>query len=654
VLVQERGHLFNKDDLMERVWPDDKFVEEGNLTRNVSTLRMILGETSGNHEYIETVPKRGYRFVASVRDIVDGGSDLIVEEHAISQVVIEEKEETSGQDKAERAFEHDANTATSGFRVLNAEAMSRAEHAASVQHGTPIPTNVGSLLRIGKNGKGVIPALATLVILVVAAIGFGLFKFIAPNQSQSKTAALASGPTFKSMAVLPFKRLEQQPSDEYLGLGMADSLITRLSNVRQIVIRPTSAVRNYASQEQDPVAAGRELKVDSVLEGSISRLGDRVRVTVQLISVEDGRPVWADKFDEKYTDIFTVEDAISKRVAEALVLRLTGEEKARLAKRYTENTEAYQLYMMGRFYWSNPTAENLEKSREYFERAIEKDQRYALAYTGLADYYGEMGVKALWPPKEAWPKSEAAAVKALEIDDTLAEAHNSLALVKLEYDWDWPASERELKRALELNPSYGITHKTYASYWRTMGRSDQAIAEARQALELDPLSVNFNYVLGRELFFSRQYDQAIEQLRKTIQMDPNFLRAHLGLGNTYLAKGAYEEAILELKKAVEISKGGPNPVAFLANAYARSGNKAGAEELLEELKDKQQRSYVSTFNIALIYTGLGEKDQAFAWLEKAYHERSIFVPAIKAAPAFDELRSDPRFIKLMLKLKLTS
>ena len=653
VLVREKGHLLNKDELIEKVWPDDKFVEEGNLSRSVSTLRKELGEDSSEHQYIETVPKRGYRFIASVREVLDGESDLIVEEHSRSRVVI--GEEISGQEQAERAFEHDAEIATSGFRVLNAEAISRTGHSTLVKQAIPVPTtNTGSLLsRIRKNGRGVIPALATLVILVAAAIGFGLFKLIAPNQSQSKTAALTSRPTLKSMAVLPFKPLETQGSDEFLGLGMADSLITKLSNVRQIIIRPTSAVRKYTNQEQDPVAAGRELEVDSVLEGIISRSGDRVRVTVQLVSVADGRPVWADKFDEKYTDIFTVEDAISERVAGALALKLTSEEKTLLAKRYTENTEAYQLYLMGRFYWSNPTEANLEKSREYFERAIEKDQRYALAYTGLADYYGEMGVKALWPPKEAWPKSEEAAVKALEIDDTLGEAHNSLAFVKLVYDWDWPAGERELKRALELNPNYGITHKTYAFYWRTMGQSDRALAEAKQALELDPLSVAFNYLLGRELYYSRQYDQAIERLRKTIEMDPNFLRAHLVLGEAYLAKGAYEEAILELKKAVEISKGGPNLVASLANAYATSGDRARAEELLKELKDKQKHRYVSAFNIAIVYAGLGEKDQAFAWLEKAYQERSLAVWSIKAGPRFDDLRSDPRFADLLLKLKLT-
>lgn len=470
-----------------------------------------------------------------------------------------------------------------------------------------------------------------------------------------RSAVAPPQPSINSLAVLPFKPLVAESRDEALELGMADALITRLSHLRQIHVLPTSSVRKYAALEQDPLAAGRELKVDSVLDGSLQRVGDRIRVTVQLVRVKDGSALWAETFDEKFSDIFAIEDSISRRVVTGLMLTLTGEEKKQLTKRYTENTEAHQLYLKGRYYWNKRTEEGLKKGIEYFNQAIEKDPGYALAYAGLADCYWLMGSGAAWlSPLVGASKGKAAALKALQIDETVAEAHTSLAAITLFYDWDWSGAEQQFKRAIELNPRYATAHHWYAFYLTLMGRPDEGIAEIKRAQELDPLSLIISTDFGFLLYFARRYDEAMEQLRNVIEMDPHFTTAHVRLGQVYEQKAMYEEAVAEFQKAVTLSPEGSYlylaRTYVLARTYALLGNRDEAVRILHEATKLSKKRHISPYAIALIYAGLGEKDRAFAWLERAYAERSNWLVGLKVDPRVDNLRSDPRFAELLRRM----
>jgi len=456
----------------------------------------------------------------------------------------------------------------------------------------------------------------------------------------------------KSIAVLPFKPLIAESRDEALELGMADTLISKLSNIRQVTVRPLSAVRQYAGLEQDAAAAGREQKVDAVLDGNIQRSGEKIRVTVRLVRVADGFEVWSDQFDEKFTDIFSVQDSVSRKVAGMLAVTLTGEEKELMTKRQTGDVEAYQFYLMGRYHLNRLTDDGFRKGRDYFQQAIDKDPNYALAYAGLADAYNRLSGFNAISPREGFPSARAAAIKALELDDKLAEAHTMLGVVKFFYDWDWSGAEREFTRAVEINPSYSDTHQMYSYYLSAMGRYDEALAEMRRAQELDQLSLEKNVGIGEILYYQRQYDQAIEQYQKVLEMDPNSGFTHWAIGNVYVQKKKYEEAIAEYQKAIPLSGDSPDEPASLGHAYALSGKRREAQVVLDALKERSRRSYVSPTIIAFIYIGLGEKDQAFAWLDKAYEGRDFILVQLKAEPTFDSLRSDQRFVDLLRRVGL--
>ncbi|MGH9752968.1 MAG: tetratricopeptide repeat protein, partial [Blastocatellia bacterium] len=400
-----------------------------------------------------------------------------------------------------------------------------------------------------------------------------------------------AGSHVRSIAVLPFKYLGAEGGDEYLGLGIADAIITRLGNLKQIVVRPTSSVRKYAGSAQDPIVAGHELRVEAVLEGNIQRAGDRIRATVQLVSVRDEAPMWAEKFDVEFKDIFTVEDSTSEQVVEALILKLTHEERERLTRRYTEDIEAYQLYLKGRYYWNKRSSGGFKKASSYFQQAIDKDPGYALAYAGLADcynlhsYYGEMA------PQESFPKAKAASSRALEIDDMLAEARTSLAFVRAWYDWDWPAAESEFHRALELNPNYATAHHWYALFLMAMERADEAIEEIKRAHEIDPLSLPINRDVGLVYHRARLYDRAIEQYLKTIELDPGFWSARQHLGWAYEQKAMYEEAIAEFNQAIASVGDRRKLRAELAHVYAVSGRREEAEKAIGKLKEQSTHPY---------------------------------------------------------------
>jgi tetratricopeptide (TPR) repeat protein len=404
-------------------------------------------------------------------------------------------------------------------------------------------------------------------------------------------------------------------------------------------------VSKYNEAEQDPVSAGRELKVDSVLEGNIQQSADRVRVTVQLIRISDGKPLWGEAFDEPLNGLFALEDAISRRVVEALTLKLTSQESARLAKHYTENAQAYQLYLKGRYYSSSWTLEGFRKAVGYFNDAIALDPTYALAYAGLADTYYRNSTVHI-PLTEAVPKARAAAMQALRLDDTLAEAHTSLAVIKFRYDWDWAGAESEFKRAIEFNPNYSTAHQWYGEYLTALGRTDEAVAEGGRAEQIDPITPEVGWDLGLALLFGRRYDEAVEQFKKTVDLNPSFWLSHSFLGWSYGEKGAFDQAFAEYQKALALDEN-DDTRAHLASIYVKAGKRNEAQKILDEMIQRSKREEVSPFYVAAVYVALGDKEHGLEWLEKAYAERAELLVFLKVAPNFDAVRSDPRFIRIM-------
>ncbi len=603
-LVESGGRVLSKDELMKQVWPDS-FVEEANLSHHVFTLRKALGEDSEGR-YIETIPRRGYRFVAGVTEMQDDSDELVVAEHSRSRIVIEHTE---------------APILTLDYRG-------------------PERTSRVLGLTAGNRPRTVLLALVCAVVLVLAVVIY----FWRAGKTGEQTAAV------KSIAVLPFKPLVADSHDEYLELGMADTLITRLSSLKQLVVRPTSAVRKYTDVQQDALVAGRQLQVESVLDGGIQRLGDRLRVTVRLINVKDGATLWADTFDERFTDIFAVQDAISRRLAGVLALKLSGDDKKLLEKHYTANTEAYQLYLKGRYFWNKRTGDGLREAIKYFGQAIEMDSNYGLAYAGIADCYVLLGNDGELPGDEGYSRAKAAAIRALEIDDRLAEAHTSLAFALAGYHQNSPDAEPEFKRSLELNPNYATGHHWYGLYLYNVGRPELALAEMKRAKELDPLSLVINAELGWAFVWVGQYEQAIEQLQKTLEMDGNFIRTHQVLGLVYLRRGQYEQAIAEYERARQLN-GDTNTLVHLGYAYAVAGRRSEAQKTLGQLIELEKLGRVLPSEIAMVYIGLGNMDRAFAWLEKSYatHENLSF---IKVNSEFERLRSDPRYADLLQRAGL--
>jgi len=606
VLIEKNGRIVEKNELMNRVWPDS-FVEEGNLAFNISVLRKTLAESGADVQFIETVPKRGYRFVASVRELNET-PDLFLQRQTVSRVVIEEQRELPDEGPAK----------------------------------LPAPESSSTLLRPLPSNRR-LWAIGGIVLGLIAVGAVVYFRFSTAFESRSGV---------RTIAVLPFKPLAANAGDQYLELGMADALITRLSNLKQVIVRPTSSVLKYASAGADAIAAGRELGVDTVLDGSVQRSGDTIRVTVRLVRVSDGVPLWADKFDETFTNIFSVQDSISERMASALTLNLSGDEKKRLTRRYTENVEAYQAYLKGRYYWNKWNGEGLRKSIEYFEQSIAKDPHYALAYAGLSDSHNLLGYLGIAPPKEAFPRSEAAALKALEMDDSLGEAHLSLAKVKLFYDWDGPKFESEVKRSLDLDSNYADAHGMYGTYLLAIGRFNESIAERKRALELDPLSPLGNTSVGWSYFYARRYEDAIEWYKKALELNPNFVVAHNGLATAYHLKGMYREAVDAFLTAKSLSGVSEQTVGALKQAFASSGIKGYWQKELEFAKEQLKVSPVDTQRMATIYTELGDKDHAVEWLEKGYEERNSLLIFINVIPTFESLHSHPGFADLVRRIGL--
>ncbi|MDQ3818936.1 MAG: tetratricopeptide repeat protein, partial [Acidobacteriota bacterium] len=484
------------------------------------------------------------------------------------------------------------------------------------------------------------------LIIITCVMGCGLLFLLAYALWPRRAAAPSAGQPFRTIAVLPFKPLSAESRDETLEMGMADTLITKLSNINQLVVRPTSAVRKYTDPAQDAVEAGRELQVDAVLDGSIQKASDRVRVTVRLVSVRDGSTLWSGQFDESSDDILKVQDSISERTVKALRLKLNGEEQERLTRRYTDSPEAYQLYLQGRNLWKR-FAKDYKRSLDYYRQAIEKDPDFALAYTGIAVSYIKLNGYQALAPDEAYSNARAAITKALELDDSLAEAHNTLAEIKYQYDFDWAGAEREFKRAVELNPNVASIHQSYCWYLMSVGRFDEALAEIDKAQELDPRELIIKIVKARVFYFMRDYDRSIEQLRKVLEAEPNPV-AHWSLGMAYEQKGMYAEAVEEFLTGVNL-QGVAMPEGELREAFRSSGWQGYVEKHLAILTEQAKRGYVPPLEIATDYARLGKRDETLAWLEKTVDAHDVGAASLKIEPAWDYLRSDPRFTKLVAR-----
>lgn len=548
-LISQSGHVVDKEELMQRVWPD-VVVEENNLTGNIFALRRAFAE----HQYIETVPRRGYRFTANVKQVMV--EDLAIPgRSAKTEVLIKE-------------------TITTTRKVID------------------------------------------------------------------------------SLAVLPFINANADPEAEYLSDGITESIINNLSQLSRLRVMSRASVFRYKSREADPQEVGRELNVCAVLLGRVLQFSERLIIRTELVDVESGGQLWGEQYNRKPVDIFAVQEEIAKEISETLRLKLRDEEKLLLTKRYTQNTEAYHAYLRGRFFWNKRIEDALKKAIDYFQQAIVVDQNYALAYAGLADCYAVLGNFNFLSPQASYPQAKTAAVKALEIDDTLAEAHASLAWVKTQYDWDWPGAERKFKQAIELNSGYTPARYWYALLLSAMGRHQEAITESKRAQEIEPLGHISNTVLGWVLYFAREYDESLEQLQRTVEIEPNVSWGHYHLAMTYEQKGMFAEALAELNQAINSLGSRLTTLAHLGHAYAVSGKRDAALKVLKELQDASRQKYVAPFCIALVYTGLGKTEEAFEWLEKACDGRSWGLLWLKVDPRFDGLRPDTRFAALLDRIGL--
>ncbi len=560
VLVERSGQVVRRQQLIEIVWPNT-FVEENNLSVNISQLRKTLGNGPGGKNFIETVPRRGYRFTATVRDVPTESAQLTYSRHTGSPTLVEDIKQ------AER------------------EPSVRSAHALSI-------------------------------------------------------------------GVLPFNQVGDRMGEDYLGVGLCDTLITRLSNVRRFVMRPTSSVVRYR-EGTEPLAAGRELKVDFVVDGRIRRAGEMLRVTVQLLKVSEEAIFWAGQFDEKWSDVLQLEDSIAEQVAIALVPQMTADERERLAKRGTDNPEAFEAYLRGRFHFNSLTEDGYAKALADYERAVLLDPSYALAYTGIADFYYHLAVHGVMPSNQCLAASEAAARRAVEIDPDLAEAHAALGFA-LSGRFKWAEGEHHVLRALELSPNSALAHLRYGNHLVQQGFVEEAVQQARRSLELDPLSPIYQFSLGWGLYFARRFDECLEQYQNMIAAHPLNPMAHFGLAWVARHVGRHDEALSAMKRAEELSNGSLMMTTGCGTAYAAAGMRREAEQVLKNIAALPAECYVIPYHVALIHHFLGDKEKTFLALEEAFEQRDLWLVWLGVEPVFDNLRSDPRFADLQKRVGFKS
>jgi TolB-like protein/DNA-binding winged helix-turn-helix (wHTH) protein/Tfp pilus assembly protein PilF len=598
ILLEHPGEVVTREELRSRVWPNENF-GDFDLALNIAIgkLRSALGDSAENPRFIETLPKRGYRFIADV-SVVD----------------------TDARPKRQEPVAEDLPATDPGHKIQGIG-------LAVAPQRRLLPT------------RWIIVVLA--LVLSLAIFSVWLFRSQAPAPT-----------VIRSIAVLPLENLSGDAAQNYFADGMTDELITDLAQISALRVISRTSVMVYKGARKPLPQIAHELNVDAVVEGTVLRSGDQVRITAQLIEASTDKHLWSQSYEGDLRDTLTLQRKVASAVADQIRINLTPREQAALKSLKVVNPAAYESYLKGRYFWNKRTADGLKVALAYFKQAIEEDPKYAPAYSGLADTYALLGdwQYAVMTPKEAFPKAKASAIKALELDSALGEAHNSLAFVLDGFDWDFDSAGKEFQRAIELSPGYATAHHWYAWHLSLLGRYDEAIAEMRKAENLDPLSLIINADLAELLVLAHSYDESIRQSRKTIEMDPNFALAHNQLGQAYLQKQMYDQAIAELQRAVQLSGGSPTSIANLARAYVASGNRSEAIKLLSDLKKRSNPGYSNASEIAMIYASLGETDQAMNWLEKGYEER--FNPGVLLRPGFDPLRSDSRFQNLVHRIGL--
>lgn len=606
-LVRNAQRVIEKDELMSEIWADS-IVEENNLNKNISILRRSLGETRDEHRFIVTIPGRGYKFVAEVREVSENPSSI-------------ESEITAPESSGESEFFEDDES-----EIWNSKSKTN-------PHQNPTTGNQ-------KTNRLQFAVLAVLLIFSVAAIAFYLRR----GSEKSVDAPI------KTIAVLPFKPLVRENRSEALELGMADALINKISASEEIIVRPLGSVRRFSDLEQDVLQAGRELGADSVLEGTIQTSGDRIRIAARLVSTGDGKQLWTETFDEKFTDIFAVQDSISQKVLSALTLKLTGEARKRLTKRDTENVEAYQLYMKGRFHAARLILPEAVKGVEYYNQALALDPNYALCYVGIAQAHVAFALSGDVAANDAMPKAKAAAIRAVELDADLPESHVAAGFLAFWYDWNWNEAESKYRRALELDPNNAAAHFFYAHLNSNLGRHGEALKMVDRARQLDPLSLITNSAEGQFLFFAGRSDEAVSKLNQTLDLDPKFWHSHLILSGIYAEKRMFPEAVAEAEKASRFSGGNSQAVAVKGYALAKSGDLAAARIVLAELQRLSTTRHVPAYNFAIVYNALGETETALDYLEKAFTEKNALTVFLKVDPKWNNLGNEPRFVDLMRRM----
>ena len=623
LLATHPGQLVTREKIQREIWGSGTFVDfEQGLNFAINKIRMTLGDEAGTPRYIETLPRRGYRFIAPVEETRAHGSLLeqrLHEPGATLQPSAREGPQEAALPARIGSTEHTSGSAASEGTVHEAQ-------SATANQGT---------LR-WRTGL----ALAALLTVCIAA---GLFIW---HGTRFQTAQ--AGPVqIHSLAVLPLANLSGDPSQDYFADGMTDELTTNLAKIRSLLVISRTTMMQYRDAHKPLPQIAEELHVDAVVEGSVVCSGSTVRITAQLIDARHDHHLWAQSYERQVTEILSVQDSVALDIASAVKAELGPEEHESLARHRSIKPDAYESYLRGRSKLGKQAPDAIKDSLQDFRRAIDQDPLYAPAYSGLADAYSLLANYGALPPQEAFPPAKAAALKALSLDPSLAEAHASLAFVKNHYDWDWTGAEREYKRAIELSPSDAIAHLRYARYLSYLARFDEAIAEIKHAQELDPLSLVIQNNVGIVLYYARRYDAAILESRKTLEIDPDRVWSRVFLALSYEQKGMYREAIQEQERVKAYFKGAPT--VGLAHVYALSGRSSEARLILRELEKEDGYDWLS---IAADYAALGEKDRAFHWLEKAYEEHDFFLPTLAVNPWMDPLRSDPRFRDLLRRIGL--
>lgn len=579
ILLESPGQVVTRDELRTRLWPADTFVDfDHSLHNAIARLREALGENANSPRFIETLPRRGYRFIGQL-------------------------------------------------------------DAPATPQSAPAPSTPTHKLR-----RAAISAALLLIVALAVLVGFNL------GGMRSRWLGKAPAAHIDSIAVLPLKNLSNDHEQDYFADGMTEALITDLGKVGALRVISRTSVMRYKDTSKPLPDIARELQVDALVEGTVTRSGDRLRITANLVQASPEKHLWAETYERDLRDVIALQNEVARTIAQQIQVELTPEEHASLSAARPVDPEAYRLYIKGRYFWVKRNRESFDRAMDYFQQAIRQDPSYAAPYSGLADCYVlfgssfDVGGQA---PGEVQPKAKASAIKALDLDSSLSDAHNSLAYVKLTYDWDWPGAEAEFKRSLALNPGYAHGHHWYAHLLMSAGRRDEALAESNRALELDPVSPIINLHLGWHFLNTGQYDRAIEQLGKTLELDPNYPLAYWYRGQAYEQQRKYADALRDMQKAKELLPTNLAVQGDIGHVYAVSGDRAAANRTLNELKEESSRRYVNQYELAIIYAGLGQKDQAFACLNAAYRERADMLIYLNVDPRLGPLRPDPRFADLV-------